>query len=72
MKSKVYRISIDTIDGDVTLYRVSIKKVNNLLAKSNFISDWLRSKYQNLVILTQNRNFSIDNKNSQIIKEYIQ
>jgi len=51
---------------------IGIKKVNNLLAKSNSISDWLRNKYQNLAILTQNKNFSIDNKNTQIIKKYIQ
>ena len=63
MKTKVYRISIDTIDGNVTLYRVSIKKVNNFQIEIEWHNSILDSDLEKVysIVRTQiavGRNFS--------------
>ncbi len=68
-------ISVYTSDCYKTLLcqqePLGIAKVGDIMKQHNVIGEWLRKKYLSLAMLTQNSSFSIDNKNSQIIKDYI-
>lgn len=71
----ILSISVYTSDCYRTLLcqqePLGITKVGYIIKQHNHLSEWLRKKYQSLAILIHNSSFSIDNKNSQIINNYL-